>query len=144
MIYLEAPVGVGFSYSDNLAEYNCTDDTTALDNLRSVEKFFELFPEYKGNDFFITGDDKWRLGYPWFASSHLLFATLFRDQAKATVVSTSQHWPRLLSRQLSMVSLQIDDSMLKGFVVKIAECVWQSHSFLCRLFWMQEPTRVHH
>ena len=47
MIYLEAPVGVGFSYSDKESEYVVNDDTTAEDNRLAVEKFFELFPEYK-------------------------------------------------------------------------------------------------
>jgi len=56
MIYFESPVGVGFSYSDNIADYKCTDDTTANDNMHAMEKFFELFPEYKNQDFFITGE----------------------------------------------------------------------------------------
>lgn len=56
MLYLEAPVGVGFSYSDNVADYNCTDDTTALDSLHAVEQFYHLFPELKPNGLFITGE----------------------------------------------------------------------------------------
>jgi carboxypeptidase C (cathepsin A) len=56
LLYLEAPVGVGFSYSDDPADYNCTDDTTALDNLHAVEQFYALFPEFKANDLFLTGE----------------------------------------------------------------------------------------
>ncbi len=56
MIYLESPVGVGFSYSDDDADYKCSDDTTANDNMLAMEKFFELFPEYKQQDFYITGE----------------------------------------------------------------------------------------
>lgn len=63
MVYLEAPVGVGFSYSDNpKQDYKCNDDNTALDNLAAVEKFYELFPELKtlpnGEDrpLFLTGE----------------------------------------------------------------------------------------
>jgi len=56
MIFLESPVGVGFSYSDNEGDYQCTDDTTAADNLLSMEKFFDLFPEYANNPFYITGE----------------------------------------------------------------------------------------
>lgn len=55
MVYVEAPVGVGFSYHDkNL--YNNDDDNTAARNLLGVEKFFELFPEYLKHDLFLTGE----------------------------------------------------------------------------------------
>jgi serine carboxypeptidase-like clade 1 len=55
MLFIEAPVGVGFSYSSTL-NYNNTDDTTAIQNMWAVEKFFEGFPEYKSNSFYITGE----------------------------------------------------------------------------------------
>ena len=57
MLYLEAPVGVGFSYSDNpKADYATDDDQTALDSTAAMNRFFELYPELKPNDFFITGE----------------------------------------------------------------------------------------
>jgi len=56
MLYLEAPVGVGFSYSTDQADYKCNDDTTANDNLHAVEAFYTKFPELKPNGFFITGE----------------------------------------------------------------------------------------
>jgi carboxypeptidase C (cathepsin A) len=56
VLYIEAPVGVGFSYSDHPSEYACDDDQTANDNLAAVEKFFELFPSFTSNPFFITGE----------------------------------------------------------------------------------------
>ena len=56
VLYIEAPVGVGFSYSDDPADYNVTDDTTAQDNLHAIEQFYRLFPEFKTNDLFLTGE----------------------------------------------------------------------------------------
>lgn len=58
MVYIEQPVGVGFSYSsgNTSVEYECTDDTAAYDNLKAVEALFAKFPEYMGHDFFITGE----------------------------------------------------------------------------------------
>lgn len=57
MIYLEAPVGVGFSYSDAPdADYACNDDSTATDSLNAIMDFFEKFPELKNRDFFVTGE----------------------------------------------------------------------------------------
>ena len=55
VLYIEQPAGVGFSYSGS-GKYNHNDDTSSIDNLAAVEKFFELFPEYKQNEFFISGE----------------------------------------------------------------------------------------
>jgi len=58
-VYVEAPCGVGFSYSsasDTASDYNATDDTAATDNLAAVEAFFEKFPDLKSRDLYITGE----------------------------------------------------------------------------------------
>lgn len=57
MLYLESPVGVGFSSADDTATYTKNnDDTAANDNLLALERFFELFPALRRNDFFLTGE----------------------------------------------------------------------------------------
>ena len=55
VLYIEQPAGVGFSYSDSL-NYAHNDDSSSLDNLAAVEKFYELFPEYRSNEFYISGE----------------------------------------------------------------------------------------
>jgi carboxypeptidase C (cathepsin A) len=55
MIYLETPVGVGFSYSENHSDYNTDDSITAQENLATMNAFFAAWPEWKSNDFFIVG-----------------------------------------------------------------------------------------
>jgi carboxypeptidase C (cathepsin A) len=55
MLYIESPVGVGFSYSSTNS-YKLDDDKTARDNLAAVEAFYASFPEYKQNKFYITGE----------------------------------------------------------------------------------------
>lgn len=56
VVYLEAPVGVGFSYSDKHSDYNTNDDLTATDNVATMNAFFNAWPEWKTNDFFIFGE----------------------------------------------------------------------------------------
>lgn len=57
MLYLESPAGVGFSYSANKSFYEfVNDEMTARDNLVFLQHWFTKFPEYKNNDFFITGE----------------------------------------------------------------------------------------
>ncbi|KAE8125151.1 hypothetical protein FH972_019985 [Carpinus fangiana] len=57
VLYLESPAGVGFSYSANKSFYDSVnDELTAQDNLVFLERWFTKFPEYKGREFFITGE----------------------------------------------------------------------------------------
>ncbi|KAH3774566.1 hypothetical protein DPMN_175948 [Dreissena polymorpha] len=55
MLYLEAPAGVGYSFSED-KNYTTNDDEVANDNYLALTSFFSKFPEYKSNAFFITGE----------------------------------------------------------------------------------------
>ncbi|XP_052815247.1 lysosomal protective protein-like isoform X1 [Mya arenaria] len=55
MLYLEAPAGVGYSYSED-KNYTTSDDEVASDNYLALKSFFVKFPEYKSNPFYITGE----------------------------------------------------------------------------------------
>uniref|UniRef100_A0A8R1DZS5 Carboxypeptidase n=1 Tax=Caenorhabditis japonica TaxID=281687 RepID=A0A8R1DZS5_CAEJA len=56
VIFLEAPVGVGFSYTED-PNYYLSDDTTAVQNGLAIKTFFEKkFPQYASNEFFVTGE----------------------------------------------------------------------------------------
>ena len=56
MVYLEAPAGVGFSYSDDKADYTTDDDKTVADNLEALQAFFKKFPNLKSTSLFLTGE----------------------------------------------------------------------------------------
>ncbi|CAI0411496.1 unnamed protein product [Linum tenue] len=57
MLYLEAPAGVGFSYSGNASFYKLSNDSiTAKDNLAFLQRWLLKFPEYNTRDLFITGE----------------------------------------------------------------------------------------
>lgn len=56
VLYLEAPAGVGFSYIPGSTNYTTDDNLTALNNYQALLSFFQKFPEYQGNDFYITGE----------------------------------------------------------------------------------------
>jgi serine carboxypeptidase-like clade 1 len=55
MVFIESPVGVGFSYSD-ANDYKCNDDRSATENIAAIEKFFEMYSELKENKLFLTGE----------------------------------------------------------------------------------------
>ncbi|XP_034672361.1 serine carboxypeptidase-like 45 [Vitis riparia] len=56
MLYLETPVGVGFSYSSDTPYVTVDDKITARDNLAFLQLWFLKFPQYKHRDLFITGE----------------------------------------------------------------------------------------
>ncbi|EEF50108.1 serine carboxypeptidase, putative [Ricinus communis] len=57
MLYLESPIGVGFSYSVDTSFYEAVNDkTTARDNLVFLQKWFVKFPQYRNRSLFITGE----------------------------------------------------------------------------------------
>jgi carboxypeptidase C (cathepsin A) len=54
LIFLESPAGVGYSYNlDTAFEYD--DAVTANDSYNALLHFFQLYPEYAKNKFFIAG-----------------------------------------------------------------------------------------
>ncbi|KAG8077127.1 hypothetical protein GUJ93_ZPchr0006g45252 [Zizania palustris] len=57
ILFLDSPVGVGYSYS-NISDdiLNNGDDRTAKDSLAFLTKWIERFPQYKGREFYLTGE----------------------------------------------------------------------------------------
>ncbi|XP_028769706.1 serine carboxypeptidase-like 20 [Neltuma alba] len=56
IIYLDSPAGVGFSFSKNKSDYITGDIKTASDTHTFLLKWFELYPEFLSNPFFIAGE----------------------------------------------------------------------------------------
>nr|XP_050024146.2 lysosomal protective protein-like [Dermacentor andersoni] len=55
IIFLESPAGVGFSY-DPTGNYASDDTKTTRDNYLAVLDFFDKYPQFKQNDFYIAGE----------------------------------------------------------------------------------------
>ncbi|CAL1372729.1 unnamed protein product [Linum trigynum] len=57
MLFLESPVGVGFSYSNTSTDYNILgDEFTANDAYAFLHKWFLKFPSYRTRIFYIAGE----------------------------------------------------------------------------------------
>uniref|UniRef100_A0A803M1E1 Carboxypeptidase n=1 Tax=Chenopodium quinoa TaxID=63459 RepID=A0A803M1E1_CHEQI len=56
IIYLDSPVGTGFSFSRNTSDYITGDLKTAKNTHIFLLKWFEMFPERLNNPFFIAGE----------------------------------------------------------------------------------------
>jgi len=68
MVFLEQPAGVGFSYSNDPADYNTNDTRSAEDNYAFLLGFLELFPEYVGRDLWLTGESYGGVYVPYLSS----------------------------------------------------------------------------
>lgn len=56
MVFLEQPVGVGFSYSNNKDDYKIGDDQAAKDNLATIRGFLTRFPQFADSPLYITSE----------------------------------------------------------------------------------------
>lgn len=57
LLFLESPVGVGFSYSNTTKDINELGDTiTAEDSYNFLINWFKRFPQFKSHDFYIAGE----------------------------------------------------------------------------------------
>ncbi|KAI3941613.1 hypothetical protein MKX01_018203 [Papaver californicum] len=57
LLFLESPVGVGFSYTNTSADIKTLGDSvTAKDSYTFLLNWFERFPHYKSHDFFLAGE----------------------------------------------------------------------------------------
>eukprot|EP00605_Chrysophyceae_sp_TOSAG23-4_P002177 GSChrysophyteH1.ASY1.ANO1.2407.1 assembled CDS len=55
MLFIESPVGVGFSFSLD-KNYTNNDDRTAIENAEALRHFFKLFPDTNSKPFFLSGE----------------------------------------------------------------------------------------
>jgi serine carboxypeptidase-like clade II len=57
LLFLESPVGVGFSYTNNTNDLGeLGDKQTAEDSYNFLVNWFNKFPQFKSHDFYITGE----------------------------------------------------------------------------------------
>lgn len=75
MLYIEAPVGVGFSYSSDKADYVTGDNQTATDNHAALVDFFSKFPEYQQSELYVSGESYGGVYVP------TLSQKIFRDES---------------------------------------------------------------
>ncbi|VVA92715.1 unnamed protein product [Arabis nemorensis] len=68
IIYLDSPVGVGYSYSKDKSDYTTSDTKTASDSHAFLIKWFKMFPEFQSNPFFISGESYAGIYVPTLAS----------------------------------------------------------------------------
>ncbi|ODN02383.1 Venom serine carboxypeptidase [Orchesella cincta] len=56
IIYIDSPVGTGFSFTEDEEGYARTQEEVANDLYQALMQFFRVFPEYAINDFYIAGE----------------------------------------------------------------------------------------
>ncbi|KAK9101741.1 hypothetical protein Sjap_018995 [Stephania japonica] len=82
VLFLDSPVGVGFSYSNNSQDLlNNGDKRTAEDSLAFLLKWLERFPQYKGREFYISGESYAGHYVPQLAQAVVRYNNLSEDKS---------------------------------------------------------------
>jgi serine carboxypeptidase-like clade 4 len=56
VLFVDQPVGTGFSYADSPDDYVTSEDQVAQDMFEFLQKFYVQYPQYQKLDFFVTGE----------------------------------------------------------------------------------------
>ncbi|XP_037641020.1 probable serine carboxypeptidase CPVL [Sebastes umbrosus] len=56
VLYIDNPVGTGFSFTDEDAGFAQNQDDVGRDLYSALTQFFQIFPEYQSNEFYATGE----------------------------------------------------------------------------------------
>ena len=56
VIFIDQPVGTGFSFTDDDQGYARNESDVANDMFECLQQFFTLFPQYQRNKFYLTGE----------------------------------------------------------------------------------------
>lgn len=56
LIYVDQPVGTGFSKASSITHFDTNEDQIAANMKIFIDGFVEANPEFKGRDFYITGE----------------------------------------------------------------------------------------
>ncbi|KAJ6221850.1 hypothetical protein RDWZM_000395 [Blomia tropicalis] len=83
VLYLESPPGVGYSYNTE-NDYEANDDKTAQLNFEALKSFYQKFPQYNNNSFYITGESYAGIYIPTLAK--LLIDNRFPVQFRAMAI----------------------------------------------------------
>ncbi|KAD4982376.1 hypothetical protein E3N88_19047 [Mikania micrantha] len=93
MLFLESPVGVGFSYSNTTSDYeNLGDDSTANDTYAFLHNWFMKFPSYRTRTFYIAGESYAGMFYVTF---HQIFCYKFSIMTYFTLIYAGKYVPEL-------------------------------------------------
>jgi len=56
MLFLDNPIGTGFSFTNDPSGYATNQSTIGSNLFEALSQFFQLFPELQKNDFYVTGE----------------------------------------------------------------------------------------
>jgi carboxypeptidase C (cathepsin A) len=67
VLYLESPAGVGYSMGDNIKDRTHNDYSQSLDSFNALVLWYSLYPEFKSNPLFISGESYGGIYVPYLA-----------------------------------------------------------------------------
>jgi len=82
LLFIDNPLGTGFSFTDSADMYVTNQTTVGLNLYNTLTQFYELFPNLRSNDFYVTGES--------YAGKYVP-ACAYTIHEKNKLVDSSQH-----------------------------------------------------
>lgn len=126
IIYIDAPVGVGFSYSNTTEGLSTNDNQTASDNFAFLNQWYNEFPTFQSNKLFITGESYGGVYVPTLTYEILTSApSIPKSQLSGLLIGNPViNCPQ---NQIPGPSIQIDLYYYHGLVSFISRQNWYNH-----------------
>ena len=77
MLYIDNPVGTGFSFTGSDDGYVTNQVEVGRDLFEALQQFFTVFEEYAANEFYVTGESYAGSYFSRFTSNSILLSIQF-------------------------------------------------------------------
>eukprot|EP01116_Phalansterium_solitarium_P022756 TRINITY_DN7633_c0_g1_i1.p1 TRINITY_DN7633_c0_g1~~TRINITY_DN7633_c0_g1_i1.p1 ORF type:complete len:455 (-),score=130.23 TRINITY_DN7633_c0_g1_i1:176-1486(-) len=129
LLYIDQPVGSGFSYADNPADYVRNEKMVAQDLYTFLQNFFQQYPQYAHLDFYITGESY--AGHYIPATSHRILVANQQHEGppinlKGLAIGNGWVYPKLQYGAYATFAYE------KGLIGQASKAAWNVTYQLCK------------
>lgn len=131
LIYIDSPLGTGYSYVNNSDGYARDEKVIANDLYVTLTTFlFQLHPEYSGNAFYIAGESYAGKYVPWLASTILNNNNSAKTKINLKGVAIGDGWTQPYYQAGSYAPFLYANNLINAVELDLASALYQGYKGL--------------